>query len=227
MADLSKGTALVHPTTGYSLPDYEMGKFRDLGGGTIAIRTYQEGGGATGYSEGTTIGTASGNVIIFRSTGGTTRAVGTQYPLPVQEQYAPAYEDNSGSVAAVAFQPTPSARYSPNGTLYAKGSAAVGTVLKNTPGQFMGANVTNESGSLVYFQVYNLTTRPATGSVPVLSYAIPAASGSQPAILRITKDDLGGAGFYLSTGVSFGISNAAGTYAEAGTANHVSNLLWI
>lgn len=51
MPDLSKGTALVQPTQGFSTQDYEQAKFR-WNNGTVSVRV--TGDGATG-----TAGTAS------------------------------------------------------------------------------------------------------------------------------------------------------------------------
>lgn len=82
MSDVSRsGSAIVMPTNQFATQDYEAGKFT-LTNGTVSVNVTTVGG-ASGYAEGTTVGTATGNVIIFRGTGGTTIAVGTANPLPV------------------------------------------------------------------------------------------------------------------------------------------------
>lgn len=48
---------------------------------------------ASGYTEGTTVGTATSDLLLFRSTGGTLVAVGTAYPLPSTLQTLQAGED--------------------------------------------------------------------------------------------------------------------------------------
>lgn len=82
-----------------SMADREYKKFSEVSG-TTAINVNSVGG-ASGYAEGTTAGTITGNAIIFRGTGGTTTVVGTSSPLPVQEFYQPTYEDNTAQVAKV------------------------------------------------------------------------------------------------------------------------------
>lgn len=103
-----------------NLNDRELAKFSEVGTGTVAVNVNSVGG-ASGYAEGTTVGTVTGNAIVFRGTGGTTTAVGTANPLPVQEEYAAGAEDNTVGVFKV------EQRFS-----YTNMVAAATTILKGT-----------------------------------------------------------------------------------------------
>ncbi len=83
--------------------DREYAKFSEIGSGTVAVNVTLVGG-ASGYAEGTTVGTATGNVIVFRGTGGTTAVVGTATPLPVTLQTLLSGEDLTNNVFRVEGQ---------------------------------------------------------------------------------------------------------------------------
>lgn len=217
MADLSRGTALVQPTgaiQGQSTQDLEMGKFRDMGGGTVAVRTYQEGGGATGYSEGTTVGTANGNVILYRDVSGTLRAVGTAFPLPVSLQTLIAGEDITNNVLGVLPKPVASSTYAPSDHTNFGAAAGTGVLIKASAGNVFSVDVTSATTALRYFQLFNQGTVPVVGQTPVASYPL----GSVPAggVFRLTLDSNHFApSKHFSTGIAAAISSTQGTLGTA------------
>lgn len=175
-------------------------------------------GGASGYLEGTTVGTMTGNAIIFRGTGGTTVAVGTQYPLPVQEQFAPNYEDNTGSVAATIFRPLNSSQYTPSDFTSFGAAAGTGAVVKASAGNVYSLVATNGGTNVRYIQLFNSTTAAVNGGTPVACYVLPGASTAVPYVLPLDNTHFSPSK-YFSTGIAVAISSTNGTL---GTANVIA-----
>jgi len=105
-----------------NLNDRELAKFSEIGTGTVAVNVNSVGG-ASGYAEGTTVGTVTGNAIVFRETLGTLQAVGTAHPLPVTQQTLLAGEDLTANLIVTEN------RYS-----YAYNSAVGTTTIKSGAG---------------------------------------------------------------------------------------------
>lgn len=183
-------------------------------GGTYSLATSSTG--ASGYSEGGTIGTATGTMIVFRGTGGTIQAVGTATPLPVTLASQIAGEDITNNVLGIAKKPTVSSSYS---------ATAFGTIndadllVKPAPGQLMSVWGSNSGTALLWLQVHNGTAAPATGGTPVLRYPLPSGTTTVPAIAQLGESMLGQGGYYLSAGIGISVSTAYGTHAPAGTAD--------
>ncbi len=73
--------------------------------GAIYVNNLGAGGsGGSQYAELGTVGTATGNAIVFREEGGTLRAVGTQFPLPVEILSGTTHLNQSGGNLLVNVQ---------------------------------------------------------------------------------------------------------------------------
>ena len=175
MPDVSRsGSAIIHPSNPYAIQDLELGKFTNTNG-TVSVNTTSVGG-ASGYAEGTTVGTATGNVLIFRGTGGTTTAVGTANPLPVYQAQLLAGEN----LTTNRLENSPRYNYThiaaALGTTVVKGTAAglLHTITFNGP-----ATATNVT---TVFDVASGTTGAATIAIP----AATAVTAPTTAIYDVT-----------------------------------------
>lgn len=100
-------------------------------------------------------------------------------------------------------------------TIYTNFGAALAANVKNGNGILYQMVFTNMAASVRYGQIHNTTAAPATGATPVLSFPIPAGTTNQPSIVALGMSDLRHA---FSTGISFAISAALGTYQSGATA---------
>lgn len=172
-------------------------------------------GAGTQYSEGTTVGTATGNVLLYRDVSGTLVAVGTAYPLPTSLQTLIAGEDTTNNVLGNLQKPVTSSTYAPSEFSSFGASSVAGTVVKGTAGNVYSAHVTNAGTALRYFQLFNGTSAPANGGTPVASYPLPAGVANTPTTLLLDTTHFAPSR-YFSSGIALAISSTNGTL---GTAN--------
>lgn len=226
MPDLSKGTAIIMPTQGFAIQDYEFGKF-SFNNGTVSVNVTQVGG-ASGYAEGTTVGTVTGNAVIFRGSGGTTVAVGTGNPLPVTLQTAIAGEDLTSNVMGVHTKPVASSTYAPSEFTSFGAAAGTGVAIKASAGNVYAVHVTNGGTSLRYFQMFNSATAVANGGTPIASYPLAAASTASPTTLLLDSAHFAPAR-YMGTGIAIAISSTNGTLGTAAViaADHNIHLKYV
>lgn len=91
-------------------------------------------------------------------------------------------------------------------------------VTKTTPGNVYALIVTNSGASLRWFQLHNKASAPSASDVPQIFFPLPAGTASQPTVLEITDDVIGGFEEF-PVGVAWAISTTAGTFTDAATAN--------
>lgn len=212
------GSALIHPS-GYSLADLEMAKFTVENGTAflnsgVQIGTITVGTVVSGYAEFGTAGTITGNAIVFRETGGTLNAVGTAHPLPIQEQFAPGYEDNTNSVAANLQKPVASSTYAPTEYASLGGAGGTGVLIKATPANVYAVYVTSGTNAIRYFQMFNQATVAVLGQTPVASYPLGSVAAGGIAVLQLSSPDFAPSR-YFSTGLAVAISSTQGTLGTA------------
>lgn len=128
------------------------------------------------------------------------------------EQFAPAAEDNTNGVIAVAPKPLATNTYAPSQYANFAGSVT-GAAIKNSPGNIFSILATNANGSVRYLQLHNATAKPAGGAVPVMVFPIPA-SGSVTVGEFFTRF-----GVYFSTGITWTVSTTVGTFTDSATAS--------
>jgi len=125
--------------------------------------------------------------------------------LKIVEQQAPQYENNTDGVASVAHKPVVSSTYSP--TAFSNFGAANNANVKATNAQIFSIEAQNENAAIRYLQIFNLAAAPTDdSSTPIFSWAIPAGTANNPGICERGRDFFGQGGYYLSTGLSWGIS---------------------
>lgn len=125
--------------------------------------------------------------------------------LLVKETYQPQYEDNTNQVAGVAQKPVVSSTYAP--TAFSNFGAASNANVKATNAQLFSIECQNENAAIRYLQIFNKASGPTEDSeVPIFSFPIPAGTAAAPGICSRGRDFFGAAGYYLSTGLSWGIS---------------------
>lgn len=94
---------------------------------------------------------------------------------------------------------------------------AVTANAKATPAIFKGARVSNVNAAIRYFQIFNTTG----ATTPVLmSFAIPAGTATVPSFLEIGEHVMGANGYFLSTGLTWGISTTRDSYVAGTNTDH-------
>jgi len=178
-------------------------------GNAIAGATYAEGGSVVAGS-----GTAP--FLAFRGTLGTTTIVGTASPLPVQEQFAPVYEDNTNGVAAGNFKPVASSTYAPSVHTNFGAAAGTGVLIKASTGNVYSVYVTSGTTAQRYFQLFNQGSVAVVGQTPVLSFPIGLGSALTGDLAVLQLDSTWFApSHYFSTGIAAAISSTNGTLGTA------------
>jgi len=229
MPNVVTQTSLIQPSNGTTTGariDYEMAKFRQ-NNGTVSVAISGPDGNpiqsSGAYVEGGTIATGTANLLLYRGTAGTLSIVGTQYPLPVQEQFAPVYEDNTAGVAAQNFKPVNSSTYAPSTDIDLYGASGTGKLVKNSAGNVYSVFVTSGTNAQRYFQLFNQSTVAVVGQTPVLSYPIGIGSvlSGDFAVLQLDNTHFSPS-HYFSIGIAAAISSTPGTLGTAsiGTAEH-------
>lgn len=214
MPDLSRsGSALVMPTNSFSNQDFEMAKFTN-NNGTVSVNTTQVGG-ASGYAEGTTVGTVTGNALVFRNSGGTMTTVQAGGSgLPVTQDTLVAGEDLTKNVQGVIQKPVNSSTYSPLEHTNFGQAAGTGVLIAGTAVNVYAFDVTSATTALRYFQLFNQGTVAVVGQTPVASYELGSVPAGSTYRLQVNSADLAPSK-YFSTGLAAAISSTKGTLGTA------------
>ncbi len=134
-------------------------------------------------------------------------------------------EDVTNNVLGITQKPVLSSAYT------VSAAVAFGTVaaanLKAIPGIFFGVYATNQNAALRYFQIFNSSGTPAANAVPIWSFPIPAGSGTNPGVLQLPNLFFGMNGFYLNTGVAWGVSTTRATFTAATPTDHDINIQYL
>ena len=138
-------------------------------------------------------------------------------------------EDLTNNVLGTTDKPVISAAYNPS--VSTSFGTQVSVLAKATPGNFLSIYASNISSAVAYLQLFNTTAAPTTGATPLFSFLIPAGmlgdAANEPGILEIGQDWFRKNGYYMSSGVAWGISNSRGTFSPATAGNHTVNLTYI
>lgn len=134
-------------------------------------------------------------------------------------------EDATNNVMGITQKPVLSSAYTVS-VATAFGTSAAAN-LKAIPGLFFGVYVTNQNAALRYFQIFNSSGVPAANAVPLWSFPIPAGSGTNPGVLQLPNLFFGMNGYYLNTGVAWGISTTRATFTAATAADHDVNIQYL
>jgi hypothetical protein len=134
-------------------------------------------------------------------------------------------EDIANLVLGVQAKPVASATYSALASTSFGTSTAISA--KATPGNVKSITCSNTNAAVRFMQVHNKASAPASTEVPIFSFSIPAGTATAPGIREIGAEFLGDGGYFLSTGVAFGISTAAATYTAATAADHQFNATYV
>ena len=119
---------------------------------------------------------------------------------------APAANDNS-AVSLVKIDAAVSPLSTSLGTFTPPGATS-GGVVKGSPGVLYKVGMTNLTGATRYIQVFNSTTVPNPGTVPIISKEVAANTYGEL--------DFSNRGLPLSTGIVVVASTAQGSYTAAG-----------
>jgi hypothetical protein len=98
--------------------------------------------------------------------------------------------------------------------------STVSHAAKGSAGNVFSLSIESIDASLVYFQLHNKATAPATSDVPLYSWPIAAGSATVPSTKTMSENFFGMGGKQFSTGISWGISTTNGTYTAASTASN-------
>jgi len=138
--------------------------------------------------------------------------------VAMREQFAPVAEDNFNGVFATALLPTTASIYTPtfSGSLNIMPGGGTPTVIKGSPGVMYRVWATNRSSGSVYLQLFNSTTTPAAGAVPLFSWIVvpTSVSGTQTCASEPIVD-FAPWGAFFSTGIAASFSSTPGTYTAA------------
>lgn len=125
--------------------------------------------------------------------------------LKVTDATAKAGENLPLDVHGVAQKAVVSSSYS--GQAFSNFGAATNASVTTVPTMLKSIHAQNENAAIRYLQVFNLAAAPTDdSSVPIFSFAIPAGSATNPGICDKGSEFFGEAGYYLSAGLSWGIS---------------------
>lgn len=121
---------------------------------------------------------------------------------------------------------SPSASAQSGSVNTAFGTATTQTA-KASAGNLISFAVSNINAGLRFFQIFNSTG--STAGTPVISLPLLPGTAVVPGMLIIDSSFFGNGsnGLPFSTGITWGISTAAATYAAATAADHTVNLVYV
>jgi hypothetical protein len=214
MPDVSRsGSALIQNTSGYDTQSLEQAKFT-VTNGTASVNITQVGG-ASGYAEGTTVGTITGNALVFRNSGGTMTTVQSGgSALPVTLDTLIGGEDLTNNVMGNLQKPVASSTYAPSQHTNFGAAAGTGVLIKASAGNVYAFDVTSATAAVRYFQLFNQGTVPVVGQTPIASYPIGSVPAGGISRLQVSSVDLAPS-LYHSTGIAAAISSTSGTLGTA------------
>ncbi len=138
--------------------------------------------------------------VIYSGTGAVGSPIVPQFALPYTQVY---WDLLRTSLLSKLFQ-TP-LRY---GSL----AAATSGVIKSSSGTLLGIACTNQSGLIGYIQLFNRTTVPTNGTVPLRSYPVYGGGGQTQIDGTMWGGWQSGTGLPFSVGIAWGFSTTALTY---------------
>jgi len=134
-------------------------------------------------------------------------------------------EDLTNNVLGIVNKPIAASTYSlSRSAIFA---SDVDVSAKAAAGNIFSAHAHNINASIRYLHIFNKASAPAGSDVPVFSFAIPAGTANQPGDRLIGTDFFGTAGYYLSTGVAYGVSTVNATFTAATTTDHNEHVMYI
>ena len=125
--------------------------------------------------------------------------------LEIEEQFAPAAEDNTNSVIAQQILPLAVTTYAYS--LFSNFGANATLNVKAGAGNVFSVKCHNLNAAARYLQLHNTATTPAASAVPLYAILIPAGSE-----VTIGNDFFGHGGVNFTTGIAFAFSTTEGTY---------------
>lgn len=120
---------------------------------------------------------------------------------------------NIGTIPSVNITPMSSGGCS--GYTFLSNGSTVSGVVKGSPGQLYGASFGNESGSAVYYKLYNQTTAPGTGATPIYRFLIPGNTAGAG------REKIWPQGLQFTVGIAFRATSNSGDTASSAIASHV------
>lgn len=120
-------------------------------------------------------------------------------------------------------------RLMPSGTVSPSIGSSVSGNLKASAGSIYAFSCSNQSTSLVWFQLFDKATAPTNGDTPIRSFPIYGTATGMPGFLLIGQDIVGGSGISFTTGVGWAISSTATTLTltTASASNFITTVRWV
>ncbi len=201
--------ALANPTSAAGVVSFLMGfsgaTWARLRAGVVAVES-----AFTGFLNGLPYGRYVAARPVLADGEGAALPLSSAGYVQGQEMLAPAYEDNTNAVAAVAQKPAVLATYA--WTRYLLQNAVSGTI-KASAGNLASLHVTNENAAVRFLMLFDKASAPIAADVPVLIFRIPIGT-----FQLIGEDFFGPNGSYFATGIAWGITSTDGNYVVAGPA---------
>lgn len=141
---------------------------------------------------------------------------------------ASAGENLSQDVVGVAQKPVISSVYT--GTVFTNFGAASNASITTVPSMIRSISCHNENAAVRYIQIFNLAAAPTEDtSVPIFSFTVPAGTAAAPGIRTIGSEFFGENGYYLSAGLSWGISVDKDNWDSTGVTvtEHIVNGIYL
>lgn len=135
--------------------------------------------------------------------------------IKVGESFAPAAEDNTNGVIATAEKPLVTTTYSWSRFQNLGANATLN--VKSSPGNLYSIYCHNLAGVIRFFQVFNTTTIPAGGAVPIYSFLVPISAS-----IIVDSAFFGSTGMNFSTGLAFAFSTTEATMNTGSAADHIT-----
>lgn len=139
--------------------------------------------------------------------------------LRVAEQFAPKYEDNTNSVAAIAIKPLGVSTYT--WTLFTNLGANATLNVKASTGNVKSLYCHNLNGAARYIQIHNTATTPAGGATPIFTFLVPAGGTAV-----LDGQFFGENGYNFATGIAFAFSTTEATYTAGTAADQITHILY-
>lgn len=137
-------------------------------------------------------------------------------------------ENIAQDTQAVTQKPIVSSGYS--GRSFTNFGAASNANVATVPTMIKSIHAHNENAAVRYLQVFNLSAAPTEDtSVPTFSFTIPAGTAAAPGRATIGSEFFGENGFYLSAGLSWGISVDKDNWDSTGVTvtEHIVNGIYV
>lgn len=137
-------------------------------------------------------------------------------------------ENIAQDTQAVTQKPIVSSGYS--GRSFTNFGAASNANVSTVPTMVKSISAHNENAAARYIQIFNLSAAPTEDtSVPIFSFTLPGGTALIPSVVKIGSEFFGENGFYLSAGLSWGISVDKDNWDSTGVTvtEHIVNGIYI